>query len=405
MLAKSKVLFAVFAIFIAYLAFLFTGSAVNSISGNFTVTPDTVYLNWTGTSINLISNNQSVVMAVVNTTTSIAPQYFITGFYVATSDALYPGFLTEEYANCFTSITGGGMKFIVQNASSGIYTNMTDELNATNSTIYNLTAYPYCPPGYYNGTFNVTRNATSDWANLTTHIVIPISADNTFNETTSKAGFKGMFPYVDNAYHSYYFSTNQVANITGVTLNLTWTDYSKDIDVFLFNSTGSLLGKGIERSGSEAIAYVALPAASDMWQIKIFGNISSQANYTGWLYFTTLNATNASNPNQKITSLDFGSLDPNATSSQINYTLNNTDTRAWDGVMESKELYHVDIWPSQTQSGYYALFVPHFAEKVKVKIEWTGPDRWKLVVNDSSRNLIGNSSNKYYNDNMSNVVK
>jgi hypothetical protein len=404
MLAKDKVLFAVFAIFAAYVVLLLQGSAITSVpDGNFTVMPDTVYFNWSGTNINLTSNNQSVDIAVSNTTTAIGPVYYISGFYVAGgSDPVYPDLSSEEYANCFTGVTSG-MKFIVQN-SSGYYTNTTPYLNTTNSTIYTLTAYQYCPPGYYNGSFDVGQSGFFELTNLTAHVAMPISAQNTFNETASKAGFKGMLPSLAGEYHSYYFNTSQAANITGVTLNLTWTDYNKDVDVFLFNSTGSLLGKGIERSGSEAIAYVSLPAASDMWRIKVFGNISSQANYTGWLYFTTLNATNTSNQNQKITSLDFGALDPNATSSQINYTLNNVDTTAWNEVRESKELYRVDTWSSQTQAGYYSLFVPHFAERVKVKLEWTGAARWHLILNDSNKSLIGNSSDKYYNANMSNAV-
>ena len=405
MRGKTRLLFGALAMFLAAIILFFPGSAVTSAGGNLTVMPANVSLNWTGVSINITSNVTNGVFLIVNTSTTIQPQYFGIDLYqVDGADSVYANFSSDKRSACFVQ-TLSGMKFLVQNASSGIYTNITDALNQNSSTIYNLTAYQFCPPGYYFGLFNVTQNGTLDYANISMSAIIPVSSQNTFNESDSKGGFKGALASSASAYHSYYFNTSQAENITGVTINLTWTDYNQDLDMFLFNSSGSLLGKSIERPGSDTINYIALPSSSNMWEVRIFGNISSNANYTGWLYFTTLNATNTSNTNQSIASLQFGSLDPNATSSSINYTLVNVDNKVWTNIMENKEIYRVNSWTSN-QSTNYEFLVPSFAQKIKVKIEWTGSAaRWNISLNDSSGSLIGNSSDKYYNANISNATR
>ncbi len=387
------------------IVFVLPSSAVNSNSGNFTVTPDNVYLNWSSMNISLTSNNDSVILLVHNTSTSVQPQYFPSNYYnvdVDGADSIYKGFNSSERLMCFTESGNSGMKFVVQN-SSGSYTNMSDVLNNTNSTLFTLTAYQFCPPGFYSGQFNVTQNGTNDYATLNMSVSIPISGQNTFNESGSKAGFKGIFS--GSGVHIYYFNTSLAENLTGVTINLSWTDYNQDVDIFLFDSSGNLLGKSVEKTGRDAVAYVSLPETSDMWQIRISGNVSSSVNYTGWLYFTTLNITNTSNPNERLSSLNFGSLDPNETSGRINFTLVNVDTKIWSGVKERKEIYRIDSWTSQNQANSYQFFVPNFAQKVKVKIEWNGPTRWVISLNDSNNNFIGNSSGKYYAANLSNATQ
>ena len=406
MFRRDVILFGILALFLTALAFVMPGSALNSNSGNFTLTPNATYLNWTNMNINMTSKNTNVILAIGNASTAVTPQYFVAGYYlVDNQDSVYPNLSSAENGQCFTQSGLSGMKFYVQNTSSGAYTNTTDTLANGTSTLYTLSAYQFCPPGYYFGLFNVTQNGASDWANVSMSVIIPISSYNTFNETASKGGFKGSFASAATTYQSYYFNTSQAQNTTGVTINLTWADYSQDLDLFVFNSAGTLQGKSIEKAASEAVAYLPLPSTPDMWEIRIFGNLSSQVDYTGWLYFTTLNVTNTSNQNQMITSLDFGSVNPNATSGEINYTLNNIDTTAWNDVNETKELYRVDSWLSQSQAGTFNLLVPYFAQKVRVKVQWTGATRWNFTLNDSNGNVIGNSTNKYYSASVTNATQ
>ncbi|MCK4335454.1 MAG: hypothetical protein KAW40_01890, partial [Candidatus Aenigmarchaeota archaeon] len=333
-----------------------------------------------------------------NTSNAIQPQYFDGDKYSASN---YDGYDSAKIDICFTN----GMAFVVRNVSSGTYTNVTDLMNETNETFYSLTAYQYCPPGYYFGYYNVTQNGTSDYAQPNASVNIPISSSNTFNETNSKAFVKGTLAANTNIIHKYYFNTSLAENLTGVTINLSWGDYTKDVDLYLFDSSGNLLARSVENYSKEEI-YRKLPETPDMWEISIWGNVSSDQNYVANMYFTTLNVTNASNPNQEISSHDFGGLDPeNNESNRLNITLSNIDTKVWTGVKERSEVYRVETWNSKNVTGDYYFLVPHFAEKVKTKIEWTGGTRWYISLNDSNGNFKGNSSEKYKTGNKTNTTQ
>ncbi|MCD6590473.1 MAG: hypothetical protein J7K72_00705 [Candidatus Aenigmarchaeota archaeon] len=382
------------------IVFVLPSSAVNSNSGNFTVTPDNVYLNWsTSAKINLTSNNDSVVLLINNESTSVEPRYFTNDDYKV-GNTLYPNFNGIEFDLCFTSLTKNGMKFVVQN-STDAYVSITNELNNTNSSLFTLTPYLFCPPGYYFGQFNVTQNGTNDYATLNMSVNIPISGDNTFNSTTNKAGFKGTFSTSDAANknsHIYYFNTSLAENATYVSVNLTWDNYNQDLDLFLFDSSDNLLTQSNEKNGNEYLIY-EIPSTSDMWKLKIYGNVSSPVNYTGWIYFTTLNVTNTSDDSQKIDLLDFDILDPNETSETINYTLVNEGNLVLSDVKERKEVYHINAW-SSNKSTTYNFLVPDFTQKLKVVLSWKGSTKWKISLNDSNNNLIGSSYGKYYNANV-----
>ncbi|MEE9323671.1 MAG: hypothetical protein V3U72_03935, partial [Candidatus Aenigmarchaeota archaeon] len=110
--------------------------------------------------------------------------------------------------------------------------------------------------------------------------------------------------------------------------------------------------------------------------------------------------------NRKISSHDFGQLDPASNESgELNMTVSNIDTKIWTGVKERSEVYRVDTRTDKNVTGDYYFLVPHFATKVKAKIEWKGETHWYISLNDSDGNFRGNSSGKYRTGNKTDTVQ
>ncbi|MCX6817253.1 MAG: hypothetical protein NTU57_00150 [Candidatus Aenigmarchaeota archaeon] len=377
---------------------------MNSSLGNFTVTPDTLYVNWTSGVINITSiAANDTFYHIQNTTEALSSQYFSSSIYPQNS---YTGYNGTNTSYCFTS-GASGMKFYVQNASSGAYTNLTDFINISIPTLYNIIAYQFCPPGLYNGTFNVTRNSTFiDYAIINASIIIPVSTSNTFSEASSYGFVRGTVTTGSNLIHKFYFNTSIAQNLTGVFINLTdTTDQTEDIDAYLFDSSGTLLVRSAENGTTMDNIYRELPSTSDMWQLWVLGNVSSSHSYHVNISFSTLNATNANDGLQQITSLDFGEFTPvNNQSSQINVTLRNIDTTEWSSVMQRSEIYRTETWTMKNTTGDYYFIVPSFATKVKIKIEWKGQTRWTVALNKTDT-FVGNSSRKYQTGNLTSTTQ
>ncbi|MFH1236866.1 MAG: hypothetical protein V1648_00470 [Candidatus Aenigmatarchaeota archaeon] len=402
-----NLLFASALVLFVFLFSMYQGSAVNSSLGNFTVAPDTVYVNWTSGVINITSIvANDTFYHIQNTTETLSSQYFSSSVYPENS---YTSYTAANMSLCIPS-GSSGMKFYVQNASSGAYTNLTDFINISIPTLYNIIAYQFCPPGFYNGTFNVTRNSTFiDYAIINASIIIPVSTSNTFSEASSYGFVRGTVTTGSNLIHKFYFNTSIAQNITGVFINLTdttdITGQTEDIDIYLFDSAGTLLVRSAENGTTIDNIYRDLPATSDMWQLWVIGNVSTSHNYNANMSFSTLNATSASNELQQITSLDLGELTPvNNQSAQVNVTLRNIDTTEWSSVMQRSEIYRTETWTLKNATGDYYLLVPSFATKVKIKIEWKGQTRWFVALNTTSA-FVGNSSRKYQTGNLTNTVQ
>jgi len=372
--------------------------ASNSTYNFFNIT-NVTYFNWTSGNITIYSFNDSIQMNLDNSTTYINAQY---------NQKSRIGSDFSGYYLCFPN--SGNLSFLIQN-SAGNATNYTTILNNTNSSDFILSIFPFCPPGKYYGHFNVIRvGNTSDVAKVYTTIHVPLSLNNTLvqNLTNIEGYFKGTF-YANDLYHSYYFNTSELnlTHITGLTLSL--TELSQDLDIFVFNSTGHLMGKSIEKgSSSEQIIDFDLPTTSDRWEIRIYGNTSS--DYRGDLYFSTLNITNVTYPDVTVSSLNFGDLNPNTTISN-NFTLTNEDDRVLTSVYQYAEVYHVKNWPTQNQTKIFKDFlVPSFAKKIKVKINWTDESGknitdWNLYLSDPAGNIIGSSTDKFILSNATNATR
>jgi len=378
--------------------------------GEFNVTPGTVSFNWTGGVINItltpnVSTNVSVTGLVVNVSNSST--------FISTNYSQHSRFVQGEYPNITSSTnynTCGGssgtpIRFLVQN-QSGIFTAATLSMinGSINFTVFTLYPYLFCPPGRYYGNILV-HNATntSEAANITAIINIPISPDNTFVEVNLSAQFKGIMA-TNSDYHSYYFWTNQTTNITSFTINL--TGISDDMDIFLFNDVSTFVDKSINTSTNpEIIPPVTLPATGAVWELRVYGNVSS--SYNGFIFFSTLNVTNSTMTNTTLASLSFGQADPNQTVPR-EFNIRN-EKGIIRNVNETSEIYYIQRFTGNTNSMFRPL-VTNFTQRVNVRLQWAvgaGPNitDWDLFVRDNNGNIIGESTNKWFNANFTNSTK
>jgi len=369
-------------------------TAVDSSNGAFTVTPDAIYVNWTNGTINITSNSNLLTVAIDNKTTQVYSNYSQYNRYQIGS---YKSLTDTTWNLCFNSTPPYNMKFKVQNGT-GLHNTTSKLLNETDTTFFYITPYMLCPPGKYYGYFYV-KNATQPTENLTVeaYFQIPISEENTFNLTKNSGFFNGSMSLDKGYYHSYYFNTSIAENATGFIVRL-GNSPSNDIDLFLYDSSGNFLSKSINRSSLEEIVVHDIPDTPEMYELRVYGNVSS--DYNGFLSFSTLNVTDASGSG--ISQIDFGGLDANETSSNQVFVLTNEDDQTLSSVMERKEIYHIDQWLNQNTNGTFMLLVPSFAEKVKVRLEWrneTGTDatNWTLFLRDANGVLRGTSNSKHLN--------
>lgn len=386
------------------IVFLSLNSVFSVISpdGRYNVTPDHLFLNWSNnyeaniTIMTNASNEYTFILGVVNETTGIY------SFYSQKSVFYYEPY---KYFNsgCFNSnIPEKDNPLKVRN-QTGVYINKTTALlNGTNETL-TLIHYVICPPGRYYGNVtikNVTNSTES--VNISVTIDVPISTDNELNVNTGIGMFKGIIPSYSSYYHSYYFNTGNISNATGITINLSWSNNSNDIDLFLFDSFGNLKAKSIKKnSNSEQLNYNYLPN-NGMWEIRLFGNISSSEIYTGYIYFTTLNVTNSSS-NETLKLIDLG--DMNISESRlINVTLENEGDINLTNITETKTIYHLDVF-NDIKPGNFTVLIPSFATKVRVDVSWNGGDNYTILLYNPSNLLMGSSVNKHVNANITGAVQ
>jgi hypothetical protein len=138
-----------------------------------------------------------------------------------------------------------------------------------------------------------------------------------------------------------------------------------------------------------------------MWEIRVYGNSTSDITYNGNIFFTTLNVTNASNINQQFSSIDFGVINASNTV-QKNITLKNEGNLTLTNVRESKDIYYVKRFGDSVAQNFTFL-VPDssIASKVKAVLNWTGAANYSLSLLKPDGTLIANSTNKYVFANVS----
>jgi hypothetical protein len=376
--------------------------SVTSSDRRYNVTPDSISLNWTNSYRSNItiatnaSNSYTFILGVVNGTTGISSYY-----------SQHSAFNYDPYtyfsSGCFNSNSAERDNPLTVRNQTGVYINTTAALSNGTSETLTLIHYVTCPPGRYYGNLTITNATNSTGAvNVTVTIDVPISTDNELNASTGIGMFKGSLPAHASAYHSYYFSTTNISNARGVVVNLSWSSSGKDIDLFLFDSSGNLRAKSIKtNSNSEQLNYNYLPSG-EMWEIRLFGNLSPAESYTGYIYFTTLNATNSSS-NATLELVNLGSMNVDG-SRLVNITLKNDGNINFTNITETREIYHLDRF-SDNKSSNFTVLIPASATKIRASVNWTGGANYTLTLYNPSGLQAGNSTDKHLNANVTGAMQ
>jgi len=379
-----------------------TVSGLSSSQGNFSSYENSVFFNWTNSTLTLEINQNKTQVFVDDLQTNISSVYFTESDYPVGS---YIGTTNRE--KCFDVTDGFGLEVSAKNTSMGQlgFLNRTIPLNETNVTSFTLTLdNVFCPPGLYKGTFAIRNisDPSTDRIHVPATINIPISKNNTFNESGNTAYFKGS--NTSQTIQSFYFFTNITDNITALTINLSLL---QNADLFLFNSSGNLLEKSIGTGTSSEEVFRYLPSFTDRWEIRLINTITS---FTGFLYFTTLNITNQTMSNTSIRNITFGSgpLTPNDTNT-TKFRLVNEDIDSVENVREVGEVYNIQRFQNYNTSEKFEVYVPSYATKIKVRLEWMNESDivtdWNLFLMDSIGRVIANSTNKTWIANSSNLER
>lgn len=364
-------------------------SVIWSTTGYFNVT-DTIFLNWT-------NNYQTNILVMVNN--SLGGNQSIVEILNGTN---YPDSgLTPNYTQGSPSTDCERIRLLTAGPNTTATPLSGDgSPNAANFTLANT--HLECYPGrYYTNKFTIRNFSSNETANITIYLDIPISITNTLNKITGKGNFSGVIPVNTSTYQSFYFNgtssnTSEIINATGIVINLT---SSADVDMFLFDDSGILRAKSINKTANnEWLDYSFLPKSlpnSSMWEIRIFGNSTSPdgISYSGTIFFITMNITDSAGNTPSI--INFGTLNA-TTNTSTSIFLKNEGNYTLTNVAESKELYHVTRFSGSGTSNYTFL-VPDssIVSKVKVSLNWTGASNYSFKFFNQDGTLMGNSTNKY----------
>ncbi|MCD6477400.1 MAG: hypothetical protein J7K87_00125 [Candidatus Aenigmarchaeota archaeon] len=379
--------------FVVSMSNFISGTSWSSPNKVFNVTPDGIYLNWTNSyqaDITLgMNTSYSGALKLWNDTNTISPEY---------------GQPRDNYQN-FCGYSPSVFEMYVIN-STGSYTYNTSNLNGGESASMTLVGamHESCPPGRYYGHLKISNSTNAnEYYSLPVTIDVPISSSNELNTTTGIGYFKGVLPAYASTYQSYYFNTSAITNSTGITMKLSWSG-SSDVDLFLFDENGNLKAKSINTGASESLSY-NYPPQGKMWEIKIYGNSSSPIEYnsSGEILFSTLNATNASNPSQRLSMINFG--DMNASDERnVKIKLKNEGPLVLNSVSQSSELYHLQTF-SDTSPKNFSVRVPDFATRMRAEVEWSNGANYTINIYNPNGALIDSSTNKYSNAGVVGVEK
>lgn len=382
------------------IAFIITASsiyAVGSSTNVFSASPDLVWLNWTNYSASInITNNAAYTIRVAffNSTTGIQANYSQKDFYLNSS---YPQYWWQgNTAGCFAVASQYDSPLLGVNSSG--YSNLTGSLSPGGSELLTIIHAVACPPGRYWGYVNFTNATnrtvfnTSEWLRVNITLDIPVSTANQLIASTGTATVYGRLPANSSSYHSYFFNTSNMTNGTSVVVNLSWSDYGKDMDLFLLDGSGNLKAKSIKAGSEESLNYQYLPVG-EVWESRIYGNITTSEDYTLRMSFSTLNITNATSGNM-LSSASFGEM--NASQSQvISLTIRN-EGNLTPTVYEAREVYHMETFSGSGETNH-SFVVPNFATKVKASLNWSGGSNYTLNLYRLDGSLAGTSTNRHIN--------
>lgn len=359
----------------------------------FYVKPVEIFLNYS----NIPTAYNQTITIVANSSNSISIDVLVNDSSRLSENYTQSNTLTtckNDFVIIARNSTGNGNT--VYSLSPGSSANFTLAFNLSSSL-------RSCKPGrYYTNNF-IIRNATNSAENLSISVQVdlPISSNNLENVNLPYVGiasFNGELPANATTYHSYYFNTSEVENATSVYINISGWESSQDVDLFLFDSSGNLLSKSIDKTGtSESLFYNFLPSSPTMYEIRLYGNSTSPITYQGNVIFSTLNSTSRS--------FDFGVRNVSTLTNQ-EFVLNNIGNLTLSNVQESKDLYHVNRF-SDNKAKNFTFLVPDstVTSKLKISLNWTGASNYSLYLYNPSGSLVASSINKYPYANVSNAMQ
>jgi hypothetical protein len=322
-----RLLIAIFVI-IFLLTFVFAAVTQNN---HFSVVPEILRLNWTNnysSDVYLFFNKTNLTVEVLNTTP-------FQSFY----------YQQNTLTKCQYNSQGYMLSIIDKNASS--YNNTFNYSSGSNVTVSLIDLnHLDCRPGrYYASIAFVDMYNTTEKANVTVFVDIPISQHNNPLISSGVASFDGS---MQQGNQSFYFNSSLVANATGVLINIT---PMKPFGVFLFEDQ-KLKAKS---AGEELVSKVE---ENKIYEIRVSGNQS----YFGNLVFTGLNAS--------IERINFGTLNVTQSNSTTFRLENNFDIEEQQ-IMQSIILYHVDEFSSNAAKNF-TFFVPQNVSSIKAVMNWSG---------------------------------
>lgn len=352
-------------VFLISLAILSLVKGILSTSGEFDVSPETVYINWTNNyQANLTISSTSSISLAFNNSTSVGANYS----------------------------QGLGIWLILKN-STGDFSNISSinasESNSTNFII--IADVQDHMPGRYEGIFSV-KNTTNSSENVSVAIVIDLPIE--INNSTGTGNFNGTLLANATEYHSFYFNSSALPNATSITVNVSFA--GGDSDLFLL-ADGELIAKSIGIGNEERLSHSFInPNAT--YEIRIYGNSISNISYNGSVALLALNSS--------LEEIDFGAKNVTINTTTTFFNLTNEGNIPIQDVNESSEFYYVKKFDGNSSTNF-TFFLPDSSvlEKIKVKLIWNSTGAYNLSVFNSSGIEVGNSSGKFMNANISKVEK
>ncbi|MEM5878898.1 MAG: PGF-pre-PGF domain-containing protein [Candidatus Aenigmatarchaeota archaeon] len=344
--------------------FSFVKALVSSTSGEFSLQPETIYLNWTNSyKTNLTVNSTFNVTLIFNNSTAVIANYS----------------------------QGEGIELILINHTgnlSNITTINTSESNFSNFTI--IASVQDRMPGKYKGNFFV-ENITNSSENVSITVIVDLPIE--INSSTGIGKFNGTLPVNAVEYHSFYFNCSTLPNATSITVNISFD--AGDVDLFLL-ANNELKAKSINKGGNEERLSYSFINPNSTYEIRIYGNHSSEISYNGTVILFAL----GSSPEE----INFGLQ--NITNITKVFNLTNKGNISIQSVSEESELYYLKEF-IDSGSKNFTFFLPNSSvfERIKVRLIWSGVGAYNISLFNSSGEFVNSSSGKYVNANMSNLEK
>jgi len=343
-------------------------SATNPV--NFWVKPNDIKMNWT---------SSPPFTAMINVTNEDVLKIKV--LILNSSNSIKPNYTQRITTNYPTSCLGTPFELIVEN-ETGSFNNESRILSPGESTHFKLHANYHCPPGRYFGSLNVTDENKTETHELKVTIDIPIDSHNEFSSTSGVGSFNGVMRKSSTFYHSFFFNSSLVENATFITVTL--KNFTEDLDLFIFDD--SLAAESI-RNEDHPEEIVKKLEPNTIYEIRVYGNTSSNQSYDGSISFSTLKLFNGS---EEVETLDFGKMGGDH-SKTFNFILKNVGTLSFENIEGYAEIYEVLEFYSNKSVSFNVSSV---VSKISVELAWLDGD-YDLQLYSPSK--VFNSSLKKFN--------